>query len=123
MRIPTANWDRPWADELASILAQTVGGDPRVADALRDVPGIEAAYLFGSWVGTDEPAPNDIDLLIVGRPDRRAVRDRLRDRRNEFEDARKPERSLRTDEIAEHVATARAIVEAVAAALAPSPDG
>lgn len=44
--------------------------------------------------------------------------DRLRDRRNEFEYARSPERALRPDEIAEHVETARAIVEAVAAALA-----
>ncbi len=78
MRILTANWDLPWADELASILAQTVGVDARVADALRGVPGIEAAYLFGSWIGTDEATPNDIDLLIVGRPDRRAVRDALR---------------------------------------------
>ncbi|HEX7135259.1 MAG TPA: ArsR family transcriptional regulator [Iamia sp.] len=78
MRIVSANWDLPWAEELASILSQTVGIDGRIARALSDVPGIDEAFLFGSWVGTANPNPNDIDLLIVGRPDRRAVRDALR---------------------------------------------
>lgn len=52
--------------------------------------------------------------------------DRLRDRRNDFEYARKAERSLRADEIAEHIATAEVVVEAVATALAttgPPPIG
>lgn len=78
MRILSANWDLPWADELATILRHTVGIDARVAEALRDVDGIDEAYLFGSWVGTDTATPNDIDLLIVGRPDRAEVRRALR---------------------------------------------
>lgn len=78
MRILSANWDLPWADELATILRHTVGIDARLARALRAVDGIDEAYLYGSWVGTDVSNPNDIDLLIVGRPDRRAVRDALR---------------------------------------------
>ncbi|MGD0716018.1 MAG: nucleotidyltransferase domain-containing protein, partial [Gaiellaceae bacterium] len=44
---------------------------------LRGLPGVEAAYIFGSWAsryhGEAGPAPADIDLLVVGRPDRRVL--------------------------------------------------
>lgn len=78
MRLVSANWALPWASELASILRQTVGIDARITRALRDVEGIEEAYLFGSWVDPDKHDPRDIDVLVVGRPDRRALRDALR---------------------------------------------
>ena len=64
------NWDLPWAQELRSILVQTIGVLGRVRDALAGLAGVEEAFIFGSWAaryrGEPGPAPRDIDLLVVG---------------------------------------------------------
>ena len=56
---------------------RSFGPKQLLADALRDVPGIDAAYLFGSWAaryaGVRGPAPHDIDVLVIGQPDRDAL--------------------------------------------------
>jgi predicted nucleotidyltransferase len=45
-----------------------------VAEELSGVAGIESAFLFGSWAaryaGQPGRAPADIDLLVIGDPDR-----------------------------------------------------
>ena len=45
--------------------------------ALAGVPGIEAAYVYGSWAarfhGEPGKAPGDVDVLIIGEPPRGAV--------------------------------------------------
>jgi hypothetical protein len=73
-----ANWSLPWAKDLRSILVQTVGVLGQLADALRTVVGIEEAFIFGSWAaryeGEPGPPPRDVDLLVVGDADLRAVR-------------------------------------------------
>lgn len=52
-----------------------------VADALSAVPGVGGAFLFGSWAarysGDRGQAPNDIDVLVIGEPDRDAVDDAI----------------------------------------------
>src|SRR5262249_4599548 len=74
----SANWDLPWAGELRSILAQTVGILGQLAAALGPLAKIEEAYVFGSWAarytGEPGPAPRDIDVLVVGDIDLRSVR-------------------------------------------------
>jgi len=74
----TANWRLPWAKELRSILVQTVGILGRLATAFSGVKGVEEAFVFGSWaaryLGEPGPAPNDIDVLVVGDATLRSVR-------------------------------------------------
>ena len=74
----TANWHLPWARDLRSILVQTVGVLGQLADALADVPGVEEAFVFGSWAarytGEPGPPPRDIDVLVVGDATLRSVR-------------------------------------------------
>jgi predicted nucleotidyltransferase len=45
-----------------------------VAEELSGVAGIESAFLFGSWAaryaGQPGRAPADIDVLVIGDPDR-----------------------------------------------------
>lgn len=69
-RLVSGNWSLPWAEHLAAILAQTVGVRARIGRALAEVAGIERAFLFGSWaarhLGQPGPAPNDVDVLVVG---------------------------------------------------------
>jgi DNA-binding transcriptional ArsR family regulator len=81
-RFVSANWDLPWADALATILAHTAGLPARLADVLRQVRGIRQAFVYGSWAarhaGEAGPAPRDIDLLVVGDARLDALRKALR---------------------------------------------
>jgi predicted nucleotidyltransferase len=65
------------------MLAQTVGILGRIAVALEGVDQVDAAFVYGSWAaryhGEPGPAPNDIDVVVVGRTSLRAVRSALRD--------------------------------------------
>jgi DNA-binding transcriptional ArsR family regulator len=73
-----ANWDLPWAKDLRSILVQTVGRLGQLGAALTDLSGVEEAFVFGSWAarytGEPGPAPNDIDVLVVGDAPLRTIR-------------------------------------------------
>lgn len=79
-RLIGADVESPILPELTSLMLKTVGPVAVLEDALRDLPGVDAAYVYGSWARryTGEPgdAPRDIDLLVVGRPDVRDVRQR-----------------------------------------------
>ncbi len=63
--------------ELRGLLLKTVGPKSVLESALRDVPRIEHAGIYGSWArryhGEPGPEPQDIDLLLVGDPDVDAV--------------------------------------------------
>jgi DNA-binding transcriptional ArsR family regulator len=82
-RFVSANWELPWADALASILAHTAGVPARLAEVLRAVRGVRQAFIYGSWAarhaGEAGPAPRDIDLLVVGVARLEAIRKPLRD--------------------------------------------
>lgn len=73
-RLVKADPDGPLTEPLTELLLRALGPRQVVADALTDVPGVEAAYLFGSWAaryaGERGRAPQDIDVLVVGEPDR-----------------------------------------------------
>lgn len=48
-------------------------GPKYVLQPLRDVPGVEAAFIFGSWAarysGIQGHFPRDVDVLVIGKPD------------------------------------------------------
>src|SRR5260370_12760905 len=60
-------------------MLRSLGPCQVLADELADVPGIENAYLFGSWAaryaGQEGHPPADLDVLVIGRPDRDALDD------------------------------------------------
>ncbi len=66
--------DSPLTGPLAELLLRSFGPREVVAEELAGVPGVEAAYLFGSWAaryeGEPGRAPADIDVLVLGDPDR-----------------------------------------------------
>jgi hypothetical protein len=68
------NFDLPWARTLRQLLVQTAGALPLLRDALIGLNGIEQAFIFGSYAarfhGERGAFPHDIDLLIIGDPDR-----------------------------------------------------
>jgi predicted nucleotidyltransferase len=64
----------PLTDPLTELLLRSFGPRQVVAEELAGLADVEAAYLFGSWAaryaGQRGPAPADIDLLVIGGPDR-----------------------------------------------------
>ena len=72
-----ADFDSLYGRELQSLLVKAFGPKARLERELSSVPGIERALIFGSWaermLGTPGPPPNDVDVLVVGDPDRRLL--------------------------------------------------
>lgn len=71
--------DHPLFDPVTRIVLTTFGPPAVLAEELATIDGVAAAYVFGSWAAraSGEPgrAPNDIDVLALGRPDRDAIYD------------------------------------------------
>lgn len=67
----------PVTAPLRQMLIISFGPRKAIRIALNDVAEIDRGYIFGSWaarfVGIPGPPPGDVDLLIVGHPDRGAV--------------------------------------------------
>jgi predicted nucleotidyltransferase len=76
-RLVQANPDYRLAAPLTQILAATFGPQPVLTRMLADVAGMREAYIYGSWAarftGTPGRAPSDVDVLVVGSPDRGAL--------------------------------------------------
>lgn len=74
-RFVRADTDSPYYDSLSDLLVKAFGPPHVLAEALDGVAGIEAAYVFGSWAArlhgvTGRRPVNDIDVLVLGEPDR-----------------------------------------------------
>lgn len=76
------NAAHPLSDAVRDIAMFAYGPASVIASELADVGGVNRAILFGSWAArrTGEPGgpPGDIDLLVIGAPDREALYDALR---------------------------------------------
>lgn len=73
-KLVRANERAPFYAALRDLVTITLGPAQVLAAELAGLPGIERAEIFGSWAarmrGEPGPAPVDIDLLVIGRPDR-----------------------------------------------------
>jgi predicted nucleotidyltransferase len=69
----------PLTPSLTELLLRSFGPRQVLSDELADVPGIEHAYLFGSWAsrysGQEGRPPVDVDVLVIGAPDRDVLDD------------------------------------------------
>jgi DNA-binding transcriptional ArsR family regulator len=72
-RMVRPNPDNPATAPLTDLLAVTFGPVPILRETLSAVPGIEEAYIYGSWaqryLGTPGRSPGDIDVLVIGAAD------------------------------------------------------
>lgn len=72
-RLIRAETNTPLARPLTDLLAVTYGPLPVLTDALREVRGVDRAYIYGSWAarysGEAGPPPADVDVLVVGTAD------------------------------------------------------
>ncbi len=76
-RLVRANQEHELFRPLSEIIVKTYGPRTTLSRALTGFDGVDAAYIFGSWaqryLGQPGPAPRDIDVLIIGNPDRRRL--------------------------------------------------
>ena len=67
----------PLLGEIRGLVQKTIGIEGLIRKAIEGLPGIDAAYIFGSYAaGTDTPQ-SDVDLLAIGTPDRVALSEQL----------------------------------------------
>jgi DNA-binding transcriptional ArsR family regulator len=77
-RLVGANTASPYFAGLSDVLTKAFGVHTSLATAIRTVPGVHRALIFGSWAarfhGEAGVRPvGDIDLLVLGDPDRDAL--------------------------------------------------
>ncbi|WP_068928112.1 MarR family transcriptional regulator [Planobispora rosea] len=73
LRLIRANTDTIVAKPLTDLLTVTFGPAAVLPPLLQPVPGIEEAYIYGSWAARHAnqpgPLPRDVDVLVVGAAD------------------------------------------------------
>lgn len=73
-RLVSANPDYPMARPLSEIVLYGYGPAAVLPELLRPISGIDEAFIYGSWaeryLGTPGKNPADVDVLIVGDPNR-----------------------------------------------------
>lgn len=78
-RLIRANPESPLTEPLRQILLVATGPVALLAKELAIVPGVESAFLFGSFAarmnGVEGRAPSDIDVMVLGSPDAAAIYD------------------------------------------------
>ena len=73
----TINDRSPLLGELRALVQKTIGIEGLLAKALEGLPGMDAAYIFGSYASGTDRAGSDVDLLVIGRPNRVALSEKL----------------------------------------------
>lgn len=77
VRLVSANPTSPLTKPVREILLVSTGPVPLLREELASIEGIVHAFLFGSFAarmaGVEGPAPNDIDVMVVGEPEPLAV--------------------------------------------------
>jgi DNA-binding transcriptional ArsR family regulator len=81
-RLVRADTASPYYAGLADVLTRAFGVPAVLAEVLRPIPGIADAYVYGSWAARHEGQAGtrpvgDIDVLILGEPDRDQLYDAL----------------------------------------------
>lgn len=73
------NQQHPLYSELEALVTKTIGIAPQLARALAGIAGVKLAFVYGSYVsvfakgGSVWTAESDVDLLVIGDVDPRAV--------------------------------------------------
>lgn len=72
-----ANDGNPYFRPLSQLALMSFGPPLVIGEEFGDLAGVRQVLIFGSWAarynGESGPAPNDVDVLLIGAPDRDAV--------------------------------------------------
>jgi predicted nucleotidyltransferase len=79
LKLYSLNPTYPLYKEISSIIFKTEGVEGALRTTMKDLKGVSASCLFGSFAAGKEDAHSDIDLLIVGSPNMERVGDHILD--------------------------------------------
>lgn len=63
----TLRKDSPILDDLRNLFLKTAGAGAELRAALERIPGLELAFLYGSYARGDAHASSDLDLMVIGQ--------------------------------------------------------
>jgi predicted nucleotidyltransferase len=67
LKLYSINNKFPLYKEYKNIILKTLGFEEKLKTLLKEVPGIEKAYIYGSYAENKMEVHSDIDLLVIGR--------------------------------------------------------
>src|SRR2546425_12269927 len=73
----SVNDKSPLLGEIRALVQKTIGIEGLLAKAFQGLVGVDAAYIFGSYAAGTDRASSDVDLLVIGRPNRVALSEKL----------------------------------------------
>ncbi len=73
----SVNERSPLLGEIRALVQKTIGAEGLIAKAFEGLAGVDAVYIFGSYAAGTDRLGSDVDLLVVGRPDRVALSEKL----------------------------------------------
>jgi hypothetical protein len=76
-KLVRANAESPYFEPLARLVLMSFGPPYVIGDEFGSLGGLERLFIYGSWAsrysGEPGPAPSDVDVLLIGAPDRDAA--------------------------------------------------
>jgi len=61
------NKNHPWIPPLRMLLEKSIGGLRILSEAVRKLPDIDVAFVFGSFSTSEQTPLSDIDLMVIGK--------------------------------------------------------
>lgn len=67
------NRRHPFIDDLRNIFLKTTGASSELKSLFQTLPGVEIAFIFGSYVTGEASATSDLDVMVVGKVSDREI--------------------------------------------------
>jgi predicted nucleotidyltransferase len=77
LKLYGVNSEFPLYQEYRRIILKTVGVEERLREIMRETPGIKEAYIYGSYAQDAMSAHSDLDLLVVGDHEIKALQRKI----------------------------------------------
>ncbi len=77
LRLYGANQDFALYEEYRKIILKTVGVETRLREIIGETPGIKEAYIYGSYAQDAMSAHSDLDILVVGDHEIKALQRKI----------------------------------------------
>jgi predicted nucleotidyltransferase len=81
-KLVRANAGGPYFEPLARLALMSFGPPNVIREEFGALDNVERIFIYGSWAaryaGEQGPAPHDVDVLLIGQPDRDAVYEAVR---------------------------------------------